>query len=90
MKPVRGRKKILAFFFQKEKVAESSVCENLAAILSFVESSFAESSCNLLCPLLFYLIKKIWFHILNYELCLQNLFVIFGQNILPKISHFFT
>ena len=43
---MRGRKKILAFFFSKRKVAESSVCQNLAAILSIAESSFAESSCN--------------------------------------------
>ena len=42
---MRGRKKNLAFFFKK-KVAESSVCQNLAAILSIAESSFAESSCN--------------------------------------------
>ena len=33
-------------FFSKRKVAESPVCQNLAAILSIAESSFAESSCN--------------------------------------------
>ena len=45
MKPVRGRKKIWPFF-SKKKVAESSVFQNLAVILSIAELSFAESSCN--------------------------------------------
>ena len=47
---MRGRKQIFAFFFKK-KVTESSVCQNLAAILSIAELSFAESSCNRRKPL---------------------------------------